>query len=185
MIPDYHTTAITNGRILLRPIYPQDAGQLYDAVMASFRELHQWMPWCNEGYSLEDSTEWCGLQKDHWGDGTSYSFAIIDRDTGSYLGGCGLNRIDRVFKTASLGYWVRSDWNGKNIATEATELTAAWGLQLLQLNRIEIITAVGNTASIRVAEKAGATYEGRMRNRLEYNGVVHDAFMFSIIREGA
>jgi RimJ/RimL family protein N-acetyltransferase len=49
------------------------------------------------------------------------------------------------------------------------------------LNRIEILVAVDNLASQRVAAKVGAVREGILRNRLLLHGKIHDAVMFSLI----
>jgi ribosomal-protein-serine acetyltransferase len=59
---------------------------------------------------------------------------------------------------------------------------ARFGFNELKLNRIEIVVAVRNTASLRVAEKVGATREGVLRSRLVAHGQIHDAVMFSLIR---
>ena len=42
--------------------------------------------------------------------------------------------------------------------------------------------AVGNDASLRVAEKVGATREGLLRSKIVANGEVYDAVMFSLIQ---
>jgi RimJ/RimL family protein N-acetyltransferase len=47
--------------------------------------------------------------------------------------------------------------------------------------RVEIVAAVGNLASQRVAEKVGAIREGCARNRCRAAGVQHDAFVYSVI----
>src|SRR3990172_4536404 len=100
---------------------------------------------------------------------------------GSYLGGCGLNGIGE-YKFANLGYWVRTSRTKQGVATAATLLLARFGFDELKLNRIEIVVATGNYASQRVAEKAGATREGVLRNRLILKGKpVVDAVMFSLI----
>ena len=46
---------------------------------------------------------------------------------------------------------------------------------------IEIMVAVGNIASERVAVKVGALREGLLRNRLTQGGEVRDAYMFSLV----
>ena len=79
------------------------------------------------------------------------------------------------------GYWVRSSSTRQGIATAAARLAARWGFEQWNFNRIEIIMAVGNLASRKVAEKAGARLEGTMRNRLSLHGRPHDAYLFSII----
>ena len=51
----------------------------------------------------------------------------------------------------------------------------------LNLIRAEIVVAVGNTASLRVAEKAGARREGILRNRMVVREMVYDAVIYSLI----
>lgn len=60
-------------------------------------------------------------------------------------------------------------------------LVARFGFDELKLRRIEIVAAINNKASQRVAEKAGATREGILRNRLVVRDKVYDAVMFSLI----
>jgi RimJ/RimL family protein N-acetyltransferase len=48
------------------------------------------------------------------------------------------------------------------------------------LLRAEIVVAVGNTASLRAAEKSGARREGVLRNRITVGEKIFDAVMFSL-----
>ena len=84
-------------------------------------------------------------------------------------------------KVVNLGYWVRSSRVKHGIATAAALLLADFGFKELKLNRIEILAAVENHASQRVAAKAGAMREGILRNRLLLHGKIHDAVIFSLI----
>ena len=51
------------------------------------------------------------------------------------------------------------------------------------LIRLEIVVAVGNLASHRVAEKVGAVSEGTLRRRILLHGAARDATMFSLTRD--
>ena len=83
------------------------------------------------------------------------------------MGGCGLYHIDRtIVPAASLGYWVRSDATCRGIATAAAGMLALFGFRELGLARIEILVAMENVSSQRVAEKIGAAGEGVLRRRL-------------------
>ena len=95
--------------------------------------------------------------------------------------GVGINFINRVHQFANLGYWVRTSAAGRGVATRATKLAARFGFAELGLNRIEIVAAVDNIASQRVAERAGAVREGILRHRLSINGVPHNAVLFSLV----
>lgn len=76
---------------------------------------------------------------------------------------------------------MRSRETGRGIATAATLLAAQFGFEDLRLNRIEILTAIENSASQRVAEKAGAKKEGILRNRILLHDRPLDAVMYSLI----
>ena len=84
---------------------------------------------------------------------------------------------------ANLGYWVRTNSVGRGVATSATRLAARFGFEELGLHRIEIVAAVENIASQRVAEKAGALREGLLRKRLLIRGESQDAVLFSLLPE--
>jgi len=171
------------GPLLIRPYREEDAGALYDAVRESVSEVSQWLPWCHENYSLSESREFTSsraiaAQGDEW-----YSFAIFEREGGRFLGGVGLNFINRVHQLANLGYWVRTSAAGRGVATGATRAVARFGFERLGLKRIEIVAAVNNLSSQRVAEKAGAVREGLLRKRLLIRGEAHDAVLFSLVAE--
>ncbi|HCC45923.1 MAG TPA: N-acetyltransferase, partial [Gammaproteobacteria bacterium] len=56
-----------------------------------------------------------------------------------------------------------------------------FGHRELGLQRVEIIMSTKNTKSRRVAEKTGALFEGKLRNRLRLHNKCHDAFIFSLV----
>ncbi len=172
---------LTDGVITLHQYQVNDIDSLYEAVRESISELSKWMPWCHPGYSIKESRIWIESQPDKWEKGEEYNFAISYNTGGLYLGGCGLRIIDRNIGITNLGYWVRTSQTNKGIATAATLLLARFAFNELSLNRVEIAVAVDNRASLRVAEKAGATKEGILRNKITKNDTPCDAVMFSLI----
>ena len=174
---------LTDGSILIRTYRETDVPLLYEAVRESIPEVSKWLPWCHQNYSIEESRQFIssrdsGSQGDEW-----YSFAVFDKTSEKFLGGVGLNFINRAHQFGNLGYWVRSSATQRGVATAATRLAAQFGFEELGLHRIEIVAAVDNLASQRVAEKAGATREGVLRQRLLINGEPHDAVMYSLVSE--
>lgn len=167
--------------ISIRRYQVTDIPLLHEAVQESISEISPWMPWCHPDYSMEDSAAWVLSRDEAWANEVEHSFVITDAETGAFLGAVGLNQFNRDHQFANLGYWVRSSRAGRGVATTATLLTARFGLRKLALQRIEILAAVGNKPSQRVAEKAGAKNEGVLRNRLSLRGQPHDAVMYSLI----
>jgi RimJ/RimL family protein N-acetyltransferase len=166
----------------LRPYALGDASALWEAARESVAEVQPWMPWCHPAYSIEESRSWLGLQVAAFERRTAFEFAIVSPD-GAYLGGCGLNQFDDENHRANIGYWVRTSASNRGVATQAVCSIRDWAFRNTDLIRLEIIMAIGNIASHRVAEKSGAHREGVLRRRLVLQGVAHDATMFSLTRE--
>lgn len=165
-------TTLTDGTLTLRSPEAPDAPAVADAARSSYAELGPWMPWASPDYDNDDAMFWINNR-------TETGFVILDSDS-SVVGTCGLNEFDHLHQRANLGYWVRTSHAGRGIATAATKIVARYGLTELGLQRLEVVMAVENPASRRVAERAGATYEGVLRNRLRLHDVAHDAHSFSI-----
>jgi len=171
---------LTSPQIATRPYRLDDVAAVFEAVILSRHELRPWMPWCHDGYAIEETQAWIAARIELSGTGTEHSFAIVSAD-GRFLGSCGLNAVDAASRRANLGYWVRSDATRRGIATSVIQQLARWTFSNTQLLRLEIVVAVGNVASQRAAENAGAVREGVLRNRLVLHGEAHDAVMYSIV----
>jgi ribosomal-protein-serine acetyltransferase len=173
-------TEFSSDGITIRRYRVADVPLIHEAVRESINELSPWMAWCRPDFSMEDSSRWVLSRDEAWATEIEYSFVITHTQTGAFLGSVGLNYFNRDHQFANLGYWVRSSCTGRGVATSATILTARFGLRDLGLQRIEILAAVENKASQRVAGKARAKKEGVLRNRLSIRGQSHDAVMYSL-----
>jgi RimJ/RimL family protein N-acetyltransferase len=71
-----------------------------------------------------------------------------------------------VWRTGAteIGYWAVPDFRGGGVMPEAVSAYARWALTDCGLERVVVRIASGNTASVRVAEKAGFTFEGIARS---------------------
>jgi len=174
-------TLISNDQITLRRYEPDDAELLFEAARESGEEVFPFLEWCHPDYQIEESHNWIALVYQKWLKGEWFDFAIFDSKTQRYLGGCGLNDIRLPQFTANLGYWIRSSETGRGIATESTRLLANFAFAHLALQRVEIVIAADNLASIRVAEKSGAILEGSLRSTLFLHGTPTDALLYSLI----
>lgn len=174
---------LTDGEIFIRPYKTEDIPAMFEAVRESIAEASVWLEWCHADYKIEEAEEFINSRSAAWERAEEYSFAIIDVETKIYLGGVGLNLINRKFQLCNLGYWIRTSATGRSLASKATHLAAQFGLTELGLNRIEVVAAVGNIPSQRAAEKAGAVREGILRKSLPLHGRIHDCVMFSLVAE--
>ena len=170
---------LTDEEILLRPFRLDDAPALCYAVRESLEELSPWMSWATNGYSEQTAREYIAIARARWEEHTFYAFAILRGE--DLLGACTLSSLHPIYHFCNLGYWVRTSCHGQGIAGRAAKLTARFAFEQLGLIRVEIVIAVGNRASLRVAEKIGAHPEGVLLNRMVVGKSISDAHMYSLL----
>jgi RimJ/RimL family protein N-acetyltransferase len=154
---------------------------MHAAALESVAEVYPWMAWCHERYSLDEARQWIAVQEEVAKQGMAYEFAILD-EAGRFLGGCGINQISKANRFANLGYWVRTSAMGRGVAPAAARLVAEYAFRGTDLIRLEVVCAVGNARSQRVAEKIGAVREGVLHSRLLLPTGASDAVMYSLVR---
>ncbi len=182
-LPALESTELTVDRLVIRPPADCHIGPLFAAVEESLAEIRPWLAWYYPGYSWDDTALWINNVPVAWREDREYSFVILDRDDAQLLGTIGINQLDRRNRRANLGYFVRTSATNRGIATAATKLLARFGFEQVGLKRIEIVAAVGNVASQKVAHKIGATREGIARHRSNVAGNQLDTVMFSLVAE--
>ncbi len=177
-----HSALLPAGdRLLLRPFDDGDAPAFAAAARESVATVGRWMPWCSEVYSEQDALDWFAACRAGAAAGTAHEFGIFDRETAAFIGGTGLNLINRQHLYCNLGYWVRQSRQGQGVAGRCVQALAAHAFSALGLRRVEIIVAEGNRPSEAVARKSGALLECVARQRLHIRGVSVPASVFSLV----
>jgi ribosomal-protein-serine acetyltransferase len=171
---------LTDGVITLRPTQLEDVEAIHAALQESAREVPLWLPE-TEGMRPDDVREFIAAGHKMWQESSAFHFGIFDAETDAYLGGCGLTQINLRHRLCNAYYWVRTAATGHGVASRATRLMARFAFEKLKMQRVEIVVEVENVPSLRAAEKAGATREGLLRNRLNNRGEPRDALIFSLI----
>jgi RimJ/RimL family protein N-acetyltransferase len=170
-----------NDSLTIRQYEDSDVDELVTAVHESLNDLQPWMPWGTASYSASDAASWIRASRDGHINGSMYDFAVVD-EVGRYLGSCGLNQISLLNGVANLGYWVRSSAAGFGVAPAAVRKVVDWAFHNTKLNRLEVVVAVGNVRSRRVAEKAAAQLDAVLRKRVLVEGRPSDAALYSFVR---
>lgn len=110
------------------------------------------------------------------------SFAIVV--DGEAVGGIGLTlQSDVGYRSAEIGYWLGEDYWGRGIATEVLTAMTEYAFAKFDLCRLFAHVFEWNPASARVLEKAGYTYEGRLRKSVTKEGRTIDQLMYAMVRE--
>ena len=169
-------------RLSIRRCDPAFADKLFESASESVKEIYPFLPWCHPGYQKTEANQWLTFAATRWQNGDAFDFSIFNRADGNLIGGCGISLVDH-HPVANLGYWIRTGFTGDGIATDATLGLAEFSFRYLDLLRLEIIMSVKNSGSRQVAVKAGAHFEGTLRNRLRLHGQKHDAHLYSLVPE--
>lgn len=164
-------TEIVAGRFQLRPPSLRDVPDL--VAMARDEDIQLWNPVAS-GADEEKAREWAERWAD-WDGGTRALFCVYEATEGRVLGMVSLHKIDVENSGGELGYRVAPWARGRGVATTAVRTVTDWAFGFLDLTRIQLIHAVENAASCRIAEKVGYRLEGTTRSSFRYgDGKLHD-----------
>ncbi|HEY4976416.1 MAG TPA: GNAT family protein [Gaiellaceae bacterium] len=141
-------------------------------------EVIRWIPRIPTPYSEQDAREFLDRADKGWEEGTSCSFAITNRASGSTMGSIGVALNDAI---GEVGYFVFAGHRRRGIGERALRLVSRWALEELELARLQLTAIVGNVASARLAEKVGFRREGVLRAWMDNRGERADVIMHSLL----
>jgi RimJ/RimL family protein N-acetyltransferase len=122
------------------------------------------MPWAAGDVPVDESEAYCRKAAGTFLTREDLQFLMFERDGRTYVGGCGLHRINWDQPLMEIGYWVRTSRCGRGYATEATRRLLSFAMETLNAARVEIRIDDRNLRSRHVAERAGFELEGVFRN---------------------
>lgn len=154
-------------RLVLRRWDGTHVDALVDATITSLDQLRPWMDWAQEAPTTASARSVIEQSRRRFDAGGDFEYFTFELGTGQLVGAAALHL--RRPDTGEVGYWVRSDRHRRGYATEATVvLTRAAFAHLPTVTGVEIRMDQANTASARVAAKAGFRLRGEdeMRDRV-------------------
>ena len=109
--------------------------------------------------------------------------AVVDKESGRHIGNVKLGPIHWVHRSATFGILIgeKECW-GKGVGLEATRLMVEYGLQRLNLHRVDLGVFAEHEAAVRCYKKAGFRVEGRMREDLFQDGQYKDRLWMGLLR---
>jgi RimJ/RimL family protein N-acetyltransferase len=156
---------VATPRLHVRPLTADDAKPVAE-ILADAR-TRRWLPFPQGPI---DGLAWCtdlAIERREQGDGDHYG--AVRREDDRLVGCLWSQRADWVARSIEVSYAVAAEARGFGVAGEAVDALAIALICEHGFERVELRVAPGNLASRRVAEKAGFTYEGLLRNA----GYVH------------
>ncbi|RYD34327.1 MAG: N-acetyltransferase [Verrucomicrobiaceae bacterium] len=171
---------IETERLIIRAARPGDGLLFNAAIHASLGHLAPWLTWVTPPPTVEQSEESCRMAHERFLRNEDLMALIFRKDCGSLVGGSGLHDADWEVRKFEIGYWGHAAFAGQGYITEAVQALADHALVRLGANRVFLTTDELNTRSWRVAERAGFTLEGILRNdRLNAAGGLRDTRVYA------
>ena len=106
--------------------------------------------------------------------------AVIHRERGELIGFISLGDMNRYKGYAELEFAITADCRNRGYATEAVKCMVDYGFSKLGLAVIAAWVRSHNTESLRVLEKSGFVFEGRLRKHARDHS---DTLCYSMLRE--
>lgn len=163
---------------VLAPLDMGDAPSLFALVQRSRAYLSRWLPWLDRIRDMYDARELIRISKRERALGRALRFGIWQDDR--LAGVITLDRINRQRRTASVGYWLDQEFQGRGLVSASVAALVRYAMEELGVGRVEISTAVDNERSRRVAERLGFRFEGVLRNREWLHGQFVDHAVYSL-----
>ncbi|MBA2715101.1 MAG: GNAT family N-acetyltransferase [Rubrobacteraceae bacterium] len=171
-------------RLLIRSPLPGDGPEMHAAVNESLGELLPWMDWPKQHKTIEDSEERLRLNRVRFLERTDLLLLLFLKGTSVLVGSSGLHRMDWSVPRFEIGYWCRTRFAGNGYVTEAVLGITAFAFEHLGARRVEIRCDSLNRRSARVAERAGYSLEGELRNaEVGADGGPRNVLVYSVVPE--
>jgi ribosomal-protein-serine acetyltransferase len=167
-------------RLIIRPQMPGDGMPLNTAIIESFNELHQYMPWATEKPSVEESESFARQAYADWITRKAFHFLAFNNSDNTLVGACGFHNIDWSVPSLETGYWLRTSCIGKGYATEYANALTQYAFKVLNVNRIAITCDPLNTRSATIAKRLHFIHEATLKNnRRRRDGTIGDTLIFA------
>jgi len=169
-----------DGRTALRSLEGADAAPMFALIEANRAFLRRFLPWVDGTRAATDIVEFVRGVQARAAAGGSLELAV--EHGGALAGVAGFRSLDAANRAGELGYWLREDFGGRGIMTEACRALVRHGFETLALNRISLAAAVENSRSRRVAERLGFRLDGILREAEWVNDRFVDTAVYSLLR---
>jgi ribosomal-protein-serine acetyltransferase len=162
----------------LRLLDENDAQELHALIAANSAYLARWMPWA-AGQTVADTVDFIRKAKKQLLENDGFQTAIVCDD--DIIGVIGFHGIDWSNRSTSIGYWLAEEHQGKGTMTDAVHVLVDHALSVLNLNRIEVRTAIENRRSRAIPERLGFRCEGTLREAERVGDRYLDCALYSML----
>jgi ribosomal-protein-alanine N-acetyltransferase len=147
---------IETARLRLRPLAEDDI-QVWASQLYADPDVTRYLPGSNAS-PIERTERLYKHFTEHWPRYGFGEWAVTDRESGDFLGQCGLNHIDNISET-EIDYALAKPAWGRGLATEAAGAAVRFAFETAGLTRLIGFVIPEHIASRRVLERLGFAFE--------------------------
>ena len=133
--------------------------------------------------SLSQTSRYINLLQKKYARGDFWDFGLCDKESGKFIGTCGITSFDEKENLIEIGYVLSPDFWGRGYATEAARTVAKFCFDTFPVDRICAKCSEGNDASVNVMKKLGMTLEGIYKNSMLIKGEYKTIHVYHVSRE--
>ncbi len=179
MKPQTVTELNVDSGLNLRLMEDADAPELFRLVDRNREVLRRWLSWLDFDRSVADQQRVIASFRRKFFDGGVLNTCIWK--DGRIAGTIGFNQIDWVHRSASIGYWLGSEFTRQGIMVRCCERLITHGFTDLHLHRIEVRCGTENYASRRIPERLNLRLEGCLREAESLYGRYVSLNVYSVL----
>lgn len=159
---------------------PELTTAIFQAVEKDRLHLRQWLPWVDGTRALTDTKTF--IEHSMKMNAIGEQLITFLSWQGQLAGSIGVVKFVKERKSCEVGYWLRSDLQGKGLMTKACAAFFTYLFRQKDLNRIEIFVASGNVKSRAVCHRLGFIHEGTLRQALWLYKSYHDLELYAMLK---
>jgi ribosomal-protein-serine acetyltransferase len=114
--------------------------------------------------------------------GEAMALGIFLREERQLIGGIGMHHWNHELKLAQVGYWISRECQGRGLMHRSAVRFLDFLFRKVGMNKVEMHIVTHNTRSLKLAERLGAQWEGRIRQSLKVGGKLEDVIVTGILR---
>lgn len=173
---------IRTDRLTLRPFHPDDLEDVH--AYQSLPQVARYLYWnARDREQVREALERTCRETALARDGDWLTLAVVWREVDTVIGEVGLKLVSEEDRQGEVGYIFDPRYQGRGLATEATEAMLRMGLEEAGLHRITGRCDARNGPSIRVLERLGMRREAHFVQKEFVKGEWCDELVHALLQD--
>lgn len=167
-------------RMIYKKIVPENSADMFE--YSCLEDVTRYLLWTPH-VSLTQTERYIKLLQKKYDSGAFWDFGLTDKESGKFIGTCGITSFDDKEKSIEIGYVLSPSFWGKGYATEAARTVMKFCFDTFGADKICAKFMEGNNASMRVMTKLGMKLEGIYKNSMFVKGEYKTIYVYEVTKE--